>query len=96
MSERYTVGDDTPMVYVGKIPIAEAIIRRAQELYGHTVYIGTYGEAGLRSSIVSLSGSFGDTFKDAEAGIQIAKARTKDELRALHPQLAATEFSKKA
>lgn len=62
----------------GRMSIAEAIIRRAAELYRHRRYSGTYGDTmEPLETIISLSGTSGDTFADADSKLQAAKQKRK-------------------
>lgn len=57
---------------------AEAVKARAEELVGSKTFEGTHGQTGQQvKADVSLSGSIGNTFKEAEASIQAAKGERK-------------------
>jgi GGDEF domain-containing protein len=63
-----------------EIPLADAVIRRADTLYGTRHFEGTYGdEAQPLSADVSITGSAGPTFADADAGLQAAKQLRKSQ-----------------
>lgn len=79
--EYITRNADGERVSEGFMSLADAVIRRAAELYRHRRYSGTYGtQMEPLTTVVSLSGAVGQTFNDADSQLQAAKMATKEKL----------------
>lgn len=79
--EYITRGFDGQRISQGTMSIADAIIRRAAELYRHRRYSGTYGtQLEPLETVISLSGTSGPTFEAADSKLQAAKMAKKQEL----------------